>query len=116
MSLPFELAKALKNAGWPQPDFDKMPIALCDERVSYPDTGDESDVCCYSPPLEELIDACPKTHTYGDGDAENWFGVTYEDNGKWRAGYLHYEIMEPYSEGESPAEAVARLWLALREK
>jgi hypothetical protein len=89
----YELAKELKDAGWPQ---DKLPV------------GGYSREPCYIPTLEELIEACGgKFHSLARADKEWWAS----------------ELLEPFADkfplrvgGSTPTEAVARLWLALNEK
>lgn len=98
----YDLAKELKEAGFPGISFDGC---------TYYGTGAVMDVAlclCKHPTLEELIEAC--------GDRElslvkklQEISRTYE----WRAAVLHNDNCVGY--GPTPTEAVARLWLALNK-
>lgn len=102
--MDYELAKRLKDAGFPQKEFDfHNPFSgkgwPGDVRpAEYP----------YNPTLEELIEACIALQP----DAP--FRL-YIKNGKCRARMFtantHQEA--PWFFGSTPIEAVARLWLAL---
>lgn len=115
MSISHELAKKLKDAGFPQ--------------TIFVNTGDLDVVI---PTLEELIEACPKirklererndghlalSHQYTSG-----YGRGMEDM-TWKAGYDRLEDYEGngfdtdlIGFGSTPSEAVANLWLALNQK
>lgn len=103
----YSLAKELKDAGFPQDLFlgshfySKDGIRWHENIEREATYGD-----CKEPTLEELIEACGDvfwtlTHSVG---YKQWYAES-SDNGTERQGY-----------GESPAEAVARLWLALNKK
>jgi len=93
MALDYELAKELKEAGYPQ-DLVSAPY----HRIDFKD--------CAQPTLSELIEAC----------GEQFGGMTLELDKRSRTG----KVWKVYSGDGSnilifptPEEAVARLWLAL---
>jgi hypothetical protein len=61
----------------------------------------------YAPTLEELIEAC------GNGFFELVRSTNYTSNKQWQA---YAEVDGDVCFGSTPAEAVARLWLALNRK
>lgn len=111
----YELAKQLKEAGFP------MPIDDCNfVRSSAEEGNDEIGI----PTLEELIGACPKTlDKYDEAFDENEqvrLTLSFEE-GEWLAGYYEFlayegDYFHEMGRGETPKEAVARLWLALNEE
>jgi hypothetical protein len=90
----FELAQALKDAGFHQSG-NGTRVAPPDKIVV------RRDDFAYVPTLEELIVAC---------GADIDFALTSEEYGQWDA--YDYLLMES-GHGETPIEAVANLWLAL---
>lgn len=91
MDHEYQLALELKNAGFPQK---KHSVNYNGDLLTYPS-------------LEELIEACgndfillSKSIT---GPGEHWIAV----GGKWDSKTQHER------RGETPKEAVARLWLTL---
>ena len=86
MNMDYELAKALKDAGFPQSG---------DSQLWFSDV--------YIPTLSEIIEACGE-------DFGSLTKVVYDSVDKWecrdRTGYI--EIVE-----HTPEEAVAKLWLEL---
>jgi hypothetical protein len=87
-----ELAKQLKDAGWPQ-DHD------C---IDGKQIGDLIGGCLcipMQPTLEELIEACGSKN----------FQLTADANGTWTAQSF---ITATSGTGSTPEEATARLWLA----
>lgn len=113
-ALPYPLAKALKDAGWPQPQFNGGDCWTYDLDVS-PD--DRSECLAYSPSLEGLIEACLKSSAN-----EHPFSLMRIDS-TWIAGYWfgtgpceRPNFSEQGDEGATPSEAVANLWLALRKE
>ncbi len=96
-----ELAKQLKDAGFPQgypPDYFLIPSGI----------GDTGEVAYY-PPLHELIDAC----------GENFWTLErvakpLGEYVKWCAYDMEFYRNTGYF-GATPEEAVANLWLALME-
>jgi hypothetical protein len=99
--ITYELAKKLKEAGFPQGGNGGWQLQ---------DTDNER---FYSPTLSELIEAC--------GDRFSWL-ESYKDNettiGKIRWGAYGFGDGEwnPEGFGNSPEEAVANLWLKLNNK
>ena len=94
MRMDYDLAESLMDAGFPQigkgswiGSLDKL-VWRSSDRV-------------YVPTLEELIDAC----------GEN-FGSLNKQNDGW----LAYANCDQSCFAETPAEAVARLWLALQKR
>lgn len=110
--LPYEIAKALKDHGWPQPQ--NMPrqgsghISV-DASGNIIDAGSIDHTQPYSPSLEELIEACPPTSAGGYDLA-----IKFESPGKWWVGWINdYNPFVYGSEGKTLKEAVANFWLAL---
>lgn len=98
----YELAKRLKNAGFPQGK----------GQYAFPNPGpDPVNIAsiiygAYIPILEELIEAC----------GSEQFTLEQQKLGKsfrWRA---EDRFLSVVVYGSTPAEAVARLWLALNKK
>lgn len=113
-NLSFEIAKALKDAGFKQPERDPhlegdwVSIDLENAHFLDPDA-------IYAPSLEELIAALPRERTLPIimGGKRNFpFQLIAHKNG-WAAFYnnLNYEAV-----GVTPKEAVALLWLALQRE
>jgi len=88
----YELAKSLMDAGFPQIGKGRL-IGSPDKLV-----WRNSDRI-YAPTLEELIDAC----------GENFSSLNKQNDG-WRASANYDQSFL----AETPTEAVARLWLALK--
>lgn len=114
--MDYELAKKLKDTGFPQTNWDNI---CCQHRYSrYPKTIDEeiahrlnSDECevVVFPTLSELIEAC--------GDGFEWLGQT--NRGHFCAkGTIKDKtelFMHEHIGYDTPEEAVANLWLALNK-
>ena len=105
--MQYELAKKLKDAGFPQPDFhftlqDLVDVAIQDR--------DDNSVWYYKPTLSELMEACAEKGVvrlnYATGA-----GATAEGNYS-----EHTEKFKTLREGQTPEESVAKLWLALNKK
>jgi hypothetical protein len=88
----YELAKILMNAGFPQSGKGRL-IGSPDKLVW------RTDDRVYVPTLEELIEACGKNFGSLDKQDVGWLASANCDHSCF---------------GETPAEAVARLWLALQ--
>lgn len=106
--MTYELAKELKDAGFPQ---GCLPF-FCDgcKKAQHNDEGIDMCDCevnkytqTYIPTLSELIEACGEH-----------FGTLTRNGSTWYAS--HYEFIDVYEYGPTPDEAVARLWLALNRK
>lgn len=99
--ISYELAKQLKEAGFPQP------------AGSYK-TADGN--WAYIPTLAELIESFPKDEIL------NFHYYPKKDGNKWMAYYKGCFEMDaeskPYfiTKGKTPEEAVAKLWLALNKR
>lgn len=96
--MEYELAKQLKDAGFPQVPQHKGFVNLhnADDSVTVPT-------------LEELIEACGEDFVELRYWWEQRVGQTATHK-EWRAGA---RILMNYCVGKTPTEAVARLWLAL---
>ena len=105
--MQYELAKELKDAGFPQLDYSCILQVL--EDVAIQDKNDSS-VWYYKPTLSELIEACAEKGVvrlnYATGA-----GATAEGNYS-----EHTEKFKTLREGKTPEESVAKLWLALNKK
>ena len=104
----YELAKQLKDAGFPQGE-PYNNYLYCDEHEDLEHTEECS---AYIPTLEELIEAC------GDDFGEVGLAGHCEDRGKWRAsqGWDGCGGYDNDVYADTPTEAVANLWLSLNKK
>jgi hypothetical protein len=93
----YELAKQLKDAGFPQQENSYQAIQ------TYP--AKNAGVIPYYPSLSELIEAC--------GDRFN--SVCREPDGMWWADWESKPLELEGDRATTPEEAVARLWLALNK-
>lgn len=133
--MTYELAKKLKDAGFPQKT--EGDYIAPDGEVIYSGDWDEynTEDCVSLPSLSELIEACPKEVVSANrnrnkegkeyaGKIEHLFRLGYcgEENEPdvWFAGYRFYESVAENESGwvldyvaPTPEEAVASLWLAL---
>lgn len=103
----YKLAKQLKDAGFPQEE--KTSPTICDEGSlrSY-------DILpCYCPSLSELIETCGDRFRALTLLNKNDFG-TPKNIGKWIAEDKLGKI--DFQGGNTPEEAVAKLWLKLNKK
>lgn len=112
----YELARKLKDAGYPQND----GIAIVEDGTTFNVGKNDilTDEMCFVPTLEELIEACKKTHESNGYTFDFVINYVNSEEPYWFAGY---EYMDGWCEGEdgqgaTPAEAVANLWLALNKK
>jgi len=92
----YELAKELKEAGFPQGDITEN---------HHIETDEKHEIVKF-PTLEELIEAC------GDSIARIWRIKEGSGFPKWCATGTNDFLDEM---GDTPAEAVARLWLSLKK-
>jgi hypothetical protein len=117
----YELAKELKDAGFPQTTIYLLrKYSLAENPIEIRRPPDGLEVAVLSgrlewevavPTLEELIDACPKDI----GSATFVLGSANQGK-KWVACYFDFvtnRCAELNESGSTPVEAVARLWLAL---
>ena len=97
--MDYELAKELKDAGFPQAGKGKW--------IGPPDALRwRSGNRVYVPTLSELIEACGDQFISLTKDVTGWFAL-----GDPRNDYSRQETV-----GLTPEEAVARLWLALNKR
>lgn len=103
--MPYELAKKLKDAGFPQGPYGNRTLEpqLVDPRRTVAEAMEQE---AYAPTLEELIDAC--------GDNFAWLHHSVKSK-RWAVqDFIYDEDEGPHGgQGSTPTEAVARLWLAL---
>ena len=105
--MDYELAKKLKDAGFPQ--------SHCEGKYNGHNTP-----IYYEPTLEELIDACGDAFLglhkhYINNDTFEWYADTHThpcDCGKKKCNGFNWE----HETGITPTEAVAKLWLELNNK
>jgi hypothetical protein len=139
----YDLAKELKDAGFPQEPFWQVDVNAWGgswyylHRVSAPDACgipvfadpddykagiERGDVLVKMPSLEELINACGNfVLTHGEGMEAyrlELLGGQVEKSRSWAAkiastSFGEYEFVDG---GETPEEAVARLWLRLHNR
>lgn len=113
-NMTYELAKKLKDAGWPQHaeyteamncDGYGDPRKICEHNDLHCTISDEK---YYVPSLSELIEACGGLlNRELCHDSKGWCVGGHDKNtGEFIVN----------SEGLTPEEAVANLWLKLREK
>lgn len=94
--MKYELAKELKDAGFPG-----------SESWGFKETPDGSQRAYFSPTLSELIEAC------GGG----LYMLRRNIDGTWLCTGADQAVTPAISlEGRTPEDAVARLWLALNKK
>ncbi len=113
--LSCEICKKLKEAGFPQPTFEES----LNRRGDY-FADDEPGESVYGPTLSELIEAC------GDGFKGLFAPILGTIQADWVA-FKEFGLIRDidkvkmitnweFWEGETPEEAVAKLYLALNEK
>lgn len=97
--ISYELAKKLKDAGFPQKGRDDYCRS----------TGSDGEDFVYTPTLSELIKACMKEgHHFNMGGCSFWWAI--------RRGEGNQKTDVPVQTGQTPEEAVANLYLALNKK
>ena len=102
--MDYKLAKELKEAGFPQRQHVNGRVATeCGEIV-------KAGNFAYATTLEELIEACGKVRFV------SLESCIPNELCSWRATGLNNEPNEIATTGDTPVEAVARLWLALNKK
>lgn len=107
--MDYELAKQLRDAGWPQNRRDgnwAWPR-------EYDDTKTAAEIRCAIPTLEELIEATPQldcvTRMSQGKELGYWAASCRSDFSGLSSGFTERT-------GATPTEAVARLWLVLNAK
>lgn len=117
--MEYELAKRLKDAGFPFLHTGIPRNEIC-AHLFIEGGHLIADECqrIEVPTLEELIEACPKHRK--DEYQTGWvFELSAREDGTWTAGYVddnYGEMADELEEGATPTEAVAKLWLALNKK
>lgn len=114
----YELAKELKDAGFPQ---GLMPLYDSEGYIHRSPEEEESRV--YRPALSELIEACNPAKSDDMGlktDLDRWHAF-YDYNGYFEHHDKFKDADEMYAVqlnvyGQTPEEAIARLWLSLNKK
>ena len=90
--ISFELAKKLKDAGFPQSEFPRAQ----QKTVRY----------ARMPTLSTLIETCGEGFGALGREPDRWVACEYvSERGEWSNAH----------EGETPEDAVARLWLSLHQ-
>lgn len=98
--LSYEICKELKDAGFPL----KINSRHIANQVV---NGEYTGLFAYRPTLEELIEAC----------GDNFWSLTASTAGDaWYARSVSMFSNQDSFHGDTPAEAVANLWLALNKK
>ena len=107
--MQYELAKKLKDAGFPQADPNR---ALNVGTFQYVGDNSDKETLCYIPTLSELIEACGEQKSLGLERNYGGMWTAYKDTQLWNDvdGYKYQ------ARGTTPEEAVAKLWLALNKK
>ena len=101
--MKYELAKQLKDAGFKVDGIEKNWDCVGDEPRN---VGG-----CYIPTLEELIKACVDHKNNHDQDFHlEHFNGEYGASFCWKHRYDEWEL------GDTPLDAVAKLWLGLNDK
>ena len=98
--MDYELAKRLKDVGFQQKKFGVHDIT--------------SEPICYEPTLEELIEACGEELMLTQSPKrDNVWVASKPDPSKnvWAEDYKPF-----FGHGDTPSEAVANLWLVLKDK
>ena len=123
--MTYELALALKNAGFPQQGdycyvavdtkgdwtYEKRYIGNIHSALLR-----RVNIAAYTPTLEELISACGREQTFSE---ETHYFSLETDSENWWAGYVDNvksELFAVRQKGSTPTIAVANLWLALNKK
>lgn len=101
--MTYEIAKELKDAGFPQTGISNR----------WPSNGPTPEDQVYAPTLEELIEACVTLRQEQFGLYQRDYG---EAHGQWVAEVKKGRSIERWELGTTPTEAVASLWLALNRK
>lgn len=102
--IPYELAKQLKDAGFPQKGKGETLTTVP------PGQPANEDYEVYCPTLSELIEAC----------GDRFGSLVRHANGNWRASEASHTdthfILKKFADATTPDVAVALLWLELNKK
>lgn len=104
----YELAKELEKEGF------KIPEDFKGGWFNY-DPNNTELRGCYVPTLSELIEACGLKILLWEEEGE-WRSVKYIEPVNTCPPFYEWEIRTDKARGDTPEEAVARLWLALNNK
>jgi len=110
-NISYELALELKNAGFPQ---GRDESYICE----FNDETKEED-CAYTPPLEELIEACGDIHMYCSEHTKRVTSISPLDVMKpydGRGGENYNKYWQNFEEADTLEEALAKLWLKFNKK
>lgn len=110
----YELCKELKDAGFKSnsgnifiSNYINKPIEKCENCAEEYGFEPYNDEVVYIPSLSELIEAC----------GNDFECLKYRGSNKWECGEISpFELWTTLSEGSTPEEAVARLWLEINKK
>jgi hypothetical protein len=117
--MTYELAKGLKDAGFPQDThffFDEDGRVGCEGDRRGGVEFVRTNLCVAAPSMAELIEACPPILNADTFD-EARFSLSWLE-GKWVAMYDECDyspLLKLSAEAPTPEEAVVRLWLALNK-
>ena len=110
IGMNYELAKKLKEAGFPQPEGLSCEHIQADWDKGMPWDGFSSwkhlKTCtevAYYPTLSELIEEC----------GEGFFGLNRLETNEWSCHFMEDENPDGEPVYKTPEEAVANLWLSL---
>jgi len=103
--MKYELAKQLKDAGFPQEDWLEGHY-VPEQRLAGSVSTSPEMTTVYKPTLSELIEACGDRFSLLER-AEDLFGDGY----LYQAEYQH----SVFGHGKTPEEAVAKLWIKLQK-
>ena len=92
--MEYKLAKQLKDAGFPQKAKSEYPLYMCED--------DKEPL--QIPTLSELIEAC----------GDRFTSLQLED-GTWYTDGITGDILDHEKKGETPEEAVAKLYIKLNK-
>lgn len=109
--ITYELAKQLKDVGFPQ---DYKNGEMLDDGLDNDGYGPE---IAYAPTLEELIEACgnPFMLVWYEGKKEDRKDYKTDYKGVWQAFDDTDSVCDNTAEGDTHSEAVAKLWLKLNK-
>jgi len=107
MSISYELALKLKEAGFPQDNPKKIWTTETGGWCNFPNGG------VFIPTLEELIEACGERFNSLERRPDGWRAVNHDNPDDF-----HFDALIPFltTVGSTPIEAVANLYLALNKK
>lgn len=106
--MKYELAKELKDAGFPQdPDNPQVHTDICGN-FENTDPKCRSENRGVSPTLDELIDKCTQKGRFIrlNQTTKGWFACSHDDE----------LVIHESAVGQTPKIALARLWLELNRK